>query len=58
MNLKPGQVLVLGSDHSYEVAHVITRKVAWSPSAQLFFEYMGDEHLEGDEVAVDAPVAS
>ena len=54
-------VLTPADDHSYRVLTVKAVSlpwvtVSWSEEFQMYFEYAGDEYLEGDEVAVLAQV--
>ena len=54
-------VLTPASDHSYRVITIKSSDlpwitVSWSEEFRMYFEYAGDEYLEGDEVAVLAQV--
>lgn len=49
-------VLVEGSDHSYRKAHVRVITVAYSAQHRGYFEFAGEEYLEGDEIAVKMKV--
>lgn len=49
-------VLFPGDDHSYDVGIVKETTVAYSASSGRYFEYTGDGHLSGDEIAVKMKV--
>ena len=64
MALKENEYLTPGRDHSYDVqsgtvelvSAMYQQPVSYSEKHDTYFEYAGDEYLEGDEVKVIAPV--